>query len=104
MSQACQAGLETGTHPGEAVPCRCCICKVCKPRRRLMSGRSGDSDEYALAKAAISHLEANHVLTAGCGGSRGDASRKHSIGLCYTVRLGGCFLLRPEARRHPVPA
>lgn len=27
VSQACQAGLKTRTHAGEAVPCCCCICE-----------------------------------------------------------------------------
>lgn len=68
--RACQAGLETGTHTGEAVPCRWSVC-----------------DEYALARASASQSGATHVLSTGCGGSRANASRKQSIGLCYTPGL-----------------
>lgn len=68
VGQARQAGLETRTHPGEAVPCRCCVCKVCRRagvRPSRLSGRFGSDGEYALTKAAVSQFEAHHVLTTG---------------------------------------
>lgn len=52
VGQACQAGLETRTHPGEAVPCRCCVCKVCRSASpAVLSGRFGNDGEYALTKS-----------------------------------------------------
>lgn len=64
VGQACQAGLETRTHPGEAVPCSLlCMQGMQAPRR--LSGRFGNNGEYALTKATVSQFEANHVLTTG---------------------------------------
>lgn len=61
-SQGCEAGLETRTHTGEAVPCHLLCMQVGKPGRP--SGCFGRDGEYALNKATVSQLEANHVLTA----------------------------------------
>lgn len=59
------------------------------------------ADEYALARANASQSGANHVLSTGCGGSRANASRKQSIGLCYTP---GLLSSPDEVRRGFVPA
>lgn len=50
-SQACQAGLETRTHPGEAVPCQCCACEPSQPSEWPFFGNNG---KYALTKATVS--------------------------------------------------
>lgn len=48
-SQGCEAGLETRTHTGEAVPCHLVCMQVGKPGRP--SGCFGRDGEYALNKS-----------------------------------------------------